>query len=62
METGVDAASLRALCDVAGITVADEDRDLLTAILGNQLAAARSLLLVGTSEEEPIVTFDPRWR
>ena len=49
------------LARVAGITVPEEDRDLLTALLANQLAGVRRLEALDVGDVEPIVSFDPRW-
>ena len=50
------------LAGVAGFEVPAGDRELLTAILRNQLAAVRVLAELDVQDVEPIVSFDPRWR
>jgi hypothetical protein len=57
-----EMSRLRALCEVAGITVDDEEADLLLALLENQMKAAEALLAVETDGLEPITVFDPIWR
>ena len=39
-----------------------DDRELLAAILRNQLAAVRLLEDLDVQNVEPIVSFDPRWQ
>ncbi|HUP16055.1 MAG TPA: hypothetical protein VM848_08420 [Acidimicrobiia bacterium] len=53
---------LRALCEVAGITVDDEEAGLLLALLESQMKAAEALLAVEADDLEPITVFDPTWR
>ena len=50
------------LARVAGFSVPEEDRSLLTAVLANQLAGVRRLEQLDVGDVEPIVSFDPRWR
>ena len=50
------------LAQVAGFEVPEEDRELLAAILQNQLASVRRLEQLDVGDVEPIVSFDPRWR
>lgn len=57
-----DMSRLRALCEVAGITVDDEDADPLLALFENQMKAAEALLAVEADDLEPITVFDPTWR
>lgn len=58
----VDNELVEALMRVAGIELPDEDRELLTLVLENQLRSARLLEGVDVENVEPIVSFDPRWR
>lgn len=53
---------LKALFEVAGITVDDEEADLLLALFENQMKAAKALLAVEAGDLEPITAFDPTWR
>lgn len=55
-----EGVRLRVLCETAGIKLGSGQETLL-ALLENQLAVARALLEIDTSETEPITTFDPRW-
>lgn len=57
-----DMSRLRALCEVAGITVDDEDADPLLALFESQMKAAEALLAVEADDLEPITVFDPTWR
>lgn len=57
-----EMSRLKALCEVAGITVDDEEADLLLALFENQLKVAEALLAVETDDLEPITVFDPTWR
>jgi hypothetical protein len=50
------------LAGVAGISVPEEDLELLSAVLANQLAGVRRLEELDLGDVEPIVSFDPRWR
>jgi hypothetical protein len=50
-----------ALAQIAGFAVPDEDRETLTGVFTNQLAAARLLEALDVGDVEPIVSFDPRW-
>jgi hypothetical protein len=50
-----------ALAQIAGFAVPGEDRELLTGVFTNQLAATRLLEALDVGEVEPIVSFDPRW-
>jgi len=50
------------LARVAGFSVPEEDRALLTEVLANQLAGVRRLEQLDVGDVEPIVSFDPRWR
>lgn len=57
-----EMSRLRALCEVAGITVDDEEAGLLLALLESQMKAAEALLAVEADDLEPITVFDPTWR
>ena len=57
-----EMSRLKALCEVAGITVDDEEADLLLALLENQIKVAEALLAVEADDLEPITVFDPTWR
>ena len=50
------------LAAAANLTVPADDRELLAAILRNQLAAVRLLEDLDVQNVEPIVSFDPRGR
>jgi hypothetical protein len=50
-----------ALAQIAGLTVPEEDREILVGVFTNQLAAARLVESLDLGDVEPIVTFDPRW-
>jgi hypothetical protein len=62
MALELDWELVAAVAAVAELGVPPEDRELLVAVLDNQLAGSRSLLELDVSEVEPIVSFDPRWR
>jgi hypothetical protein len=62
MARELDWQLVEAVAAVAELGVPPEDRDLLVAVLDNQLAGSRSLLELDVAEVEPIVSFDPRWR
>ena len=50
------------LAGVAGFSVPEEDRSLLTDVLANQLGGVHRLEQLDLGDVEPIVSFDPRWR
>lgn len=58
----VSSELVETLARAAGFELPDEDRELLAALLGNQLEAIRSLEELDVTDVEPIVSFDPRWR
>jgi hypothetical protein len=62
MADELDWKLVEAVAAIAELGVPEEDRELLVAVLDNQLAGSRSLLELDVSEIEPIVSFDPRWR
>ena len=53
---------IRILCEVAGISVDNEDIDLLAALFENQQQVSEALLVFDTQDLEPITAFDPRWQ
>lgn len=58
----VDSSTVRALADVAGIKVPEEDVEPLVGALRNHLKGMEVLDRLDLEEFDPIVVFDPRWR
>lgn len=57
----VDAAVIRRLADVAGITIPEEDIKPLVGAFKNHLKGMEELDSLDLAEHDPIVTFDPTW-
>ena len=52
---------LASLAELAGIDIPADDVELLSVVLGNQLALNARLTALDLSDVPPIVTMDPRW-
>jgi hypothetical protein len=61
MEVEVTPQLVRAIADLAGITLAPQAIDSLVALMTNQVAMAASLRPLDLGEVPPITGFDPRW-
>jgi hypothetical protein len=61
MEVDVTPQLVRAIADLAGISLPPHTVDSLVALLTNQLAMAASLRPLEFGDVPPITGFDPRW-
>jgi hypothetical protein len=61
MELEITPAVVRAIADLAGITVPPEDMAPLVAVMANQVGMVAKLLPLDYADVAPIVSMDPRW-
>jgi len=57
----VDAATVRTLAEVAGISLPEEDVEPLVGALRNHMKGMEELDRLDLGEFDPIVVFDARW-
>jgi Asp-tRNA(Asn)/Glu-tRNA(Gln) amidotransferase C subunit len=57
----VDAATVRTLAEVAGISLPEEDVEPLVGALRNHMKGMEELDRLDLEEFDPIVVFDARW-
>jgi hypothetical protein len=62
MDVEVTPELVRAIADLAGITLPQQDMDSLVALMTNQIAFAAKLRPLDYGDVPPITGFDPRWR
>jgi hypothetical protein len=61
MEVEVTPELVRAIADLAGLTLSPQAVDSLIALLANQHAMAAGLRPLDYGDVPPITSFDPRW-